>query len=397
MSLLPWLVEPNWQEGVTETLEWKTDVLPSPTGAEQRIARRLSPRRTFEFSILVGNNDRQRFENALFIAGAAEWAMPVFADVAVLGVDHPAGATHITVPTVGRDFTVGGSVLLMSGLGLSADVGLVLVTGISVSAITLATPLPVTWPAGSCVYPMRPAVLTDPPALTRYTGNLSSAQIRFRVTEHNANSDNVQALPTYRNHPVLEPTSDWSEQVTGQYLRMLQELDNGSGVPVRTDTARRAFLMMNHHWVSVGREQQAALRRLFYYLRGRQRAIWVSSGCNDFTPVSGLENGVIHVEYAAFAELGVVNGRCDLRIHLVDGSSLYRRIIGVAVVSYAVERLVLDGDHITVALEQIVSISYLTLCRQESDSVAWQHITDADGLATISTTFRGIRDELESV
>ncbi|NCG53838.1 phage tail protein [Serratia fonticola] len=397
MNLYPWLAEPNWHGGITETLEWKTDVLPSPTGAEQRIARRLSPRRTFEFSILVGNNDKQRFENALFIAGAAEWAMPVFADVAVLDVDHPAGATHITVPTVGRDFTVGGSVLLMSGLGLSADVGLAIVTGISASAITLATPLPVTWSAGACVYPLRPAVLTDPPSLTRHTDSLLSAQIRFRVTEHNANSDSIQALPVYRHHPVLEPASDWSEPVTGQYLRMLQELDNGSGIPVRTDTARRAFTLMNHHWVSVGREKQAALRRLFYYLRGRQRAIWVSSGCNDFTPVSGLENGVIHVEYAAFAELGVVNGRCDLRIHLVDGSSLYRRITGVAVVNYAVERLVLDGDHITVALEQIVSISYLTLCRQESDSVAWQHVTDADGLATISTTFRGIRDELESV
>ncbi|WP_447888579.1 hypothetical protein [Serratia fonticola] len=397
MSRLPWLAEPNWQGGITETLEWKTDVLPSPTGAEQRIARRLSPRRTFEFSILVGNNDKQRFENALFIAGAAEWAMPVFADVAVLDVDHPAGATHITVSTVGRDFTVGGSVLLMSGLGLSADVGLAIVTGISASAITLATPLPVTWSAGACVYPLRPAVLTDPPSLTRHTDSLFSAQIRFRVTEHNANSDSIQALPVYRNHPVLEPASDWNEPVTGQYLRMLQELDNGSGIPVRTDTARRAFTLMNHHWVSVGREKQAALRRLFYFLRGRQRAIWVSSGCNDFTPVSGLANGMIDVEYAAFAELGVVNGRCDLRIELADGTCIYRRITGVAIINYGIERLMLDGDHITVALEHIVSISYLTLCRQESDSVAWQHVTDADGLATISTTFRGIRDELESV
>lgn len=397
MNLSPWLIEPDWQDGIKETLEWKTDVLPSPTGAEQRIARRLSPRRTFEFSIIIGNNDRQRFENTLFAAGAAEWAMPVFADIAVLSAEHPAGTTQITVSTVGRDFTVGGAVLLMSGLGLSADVGLATVTAISASAITLNAPLPVIWPAGSLLYPVRPAVLTDPPALTRYTDSLMSAQIRFRVTEHNAHSDSIQALPVYRHHPVLEPASDWSEQITSQYLRMLQELDNGSGIPVRMDTARRAFLLMSHHWTSVGREQQAALRRLFYFLRGRQRAIWVSSGCSDFTPVSGLANGTIDVEYAAFAELGVVNGRCDLRIQLTDGTHLYRRITGVAIIDDAVERLALDGDHITVDLNQIVSISYLTLCRQESDSVAWQHVTDADGLATISTMFRGVRDELESV
>jgi hypothetical protein len=50
---------------VTETLEWKTDVLQSPTGAEQRISRRLSPRRTFEFTTLVHDTGRQRFEYAL--------------------------------------------------------------------------------------------------------------------------------------------------------------------------------------------------------------------------------------------------------------------------------------------------------------------------------------------
>ena len=46
---LPLPLSPNWSHGITETLEWKTNVHQSQTGAEQRVAMRLTPRRTFEF------------------------------------------------------------------------------------------------------------------------------------------------------------------------------------------------------------------------------------------------------------------------------------------------------------------------------------------------------------
>jgi hypothetical protein len=80
-TLFPWLADPDWSRGVTETLEWKTDVLQSPTGAEQRISRRLSPRRTFEFTAMLYDTARQRFEHMLWQGCAGTWAMPVYPDV----------------------------------------------------------------------------------------------------------------------------------------------------------------------------------------------------------------------------------------------------------------------------------------------------------------------------
>jgi hypothetical protein len=35
------------------------------------------------------------------------------------------------------------------------------------------------------------------------------------------------------------------------------------------------------------------------------------------------------------------------------------------------------------------------LARQDADSVSWEHVTDADGVARVATTFTGVRDELE--
>lgn len=40
-----WPIEPNWNEPVKETLEWLTDIMTSPTGAEQRRCLRKYPRK----------------------------------------------------------------------------------------------------------------------------------------------------------------------------------------------------------------------------------------------------------------------------------------------------------------------------------------------------------------
>lgn len=392
-TLFPWLADPDWSRGVTETLEWKTDVLQSPTGAEQRISRRLSPRRTFEFTTLVHDAGRQRFENMLWQGCAGTWAMPVYPDVFALPTALASGATLIPVPTAGRDVTVGGTVLLKTDESPDATSRMATIAGMIGDALQLVSPLTDSWPAGSLVYPVRPAVLTEPPSLSRLTDTATSAQVRFRIAEHNAFSD-APVLTQYRGHPVLETETDWSESVSGSYQPLIRELDNGSGVPYRLDTAGRPFWRQTHNWFTVNRQAQTSLRQLLWYLRGRQRPVWVPSQMLDFSPTSAISGHAIDVIEAGFTELGIRPGRRDICILLADGTRYYRRITAVSLVSGA-ERLVLDGDAIPAGQHQIVSISLITLARQDADSVSWEHVTDADGVARVATTFTGVRDELE--
>ena len=114
----------------------------------------------------------------------------------------------------------------------------------------------------------------------------------------------------------------------------------------------------------------------------------------DFSPTSAISGHSVEVIEAGFTELGIRPGRRDICILLADGTRYYRRIIAVSLVS-GVERLVLDGDAISAEQHQIVSVSLMTLARQDADSVSWEHVTDADGVARVATTFTGVRDELE--
>ncbi len=203
-------------------------------------------------------------------------------------------------------------------------------------------------------------------------------------------------LPAYRGFPVLEPTSDWSEELTAHYARLIAELDNLTGKVHRLDTAQKTFPVYAHQFVLNGRDEQQKMRQLFYYLRGRQRTIWVSTSTTDFYPVKDLVGKTLDVVHSGYSStLKNETGRQDIRIELVNRRVFYRRIVSAEVVDNNTERLALDGESISVKLSDIVKISFIALCRLESDTVSWSHKTDADGVATVAVNFRGVRDELE--
>lgn len=394
-NIFLWQAEPDWTNGITEILEWKTDILQSYSGAEQRIARRLSPRRTFEFSILINGNERSRFENRLAFVGGNSWYFPIYTDVTYLDDDVNIGATVLPCNTIGRDFVVGNKVLVKSEINNVNQTALLEVAAINENSITLVNPVKTQFLAGACIYPVRLAVLTDVPELTRHNDDLLSAQIRFRISEHNAFSNDISHLPVYRHFPILTMYPDWSESLKGRYDRILLELDNDSGIPKRLDTAKLPFFVQEFRWFLTERNEQILLRKLFYYLNGCQKNIWVSSHASDFNVIA-VDGRVLDVENAGLNEIGLMPSRTDLVINLCNGNSLYRRIDFVTVVSDEIERLLLN-ESINVNAEDILSISFLTLCRLNNDVVSWEHVTDADGLANITCSFRGVRDELESI
>ncbi|WP_255874580.1 hypothetical protein [Klebsiella pneumoniae] len=385
------MMEPDWTDGITETLSWKTDVLISPTGAEQRNARRLSPRRQYEFTVLAGDADARALETQLFHAGGAIWDMPVFPDVTELLSPVAAGSQFIPLATAGRDFVVGDNLMLKSGFGMMASAEIVPVQSVEADGVTVSQPV-AAWPSGTLIYPLRPAFFTDVPAITRHTDSVMRVQMRCQLAAHNPFAA-VSGATLYRGHPVLTDDADWVDDLTAEYQRLMLELDNEYGIPARTDTAGRAFIMQQHVWSRANRETQTRLREFLYWLRGRQRAVWVSSQARDFIPQAASGNA-LDVEVAGFSEYGVVSGRRDLRIRCQDGSDVYRRIVS-AIRQENHETLFLDGE--TPDIGEIAAVSFMTLCRQNTDDITWEHATDADGFAQISTTFRGIRDELESV
>ncbi len=385
-----WEFFPDWSEDVTEKLEFLTTVHQSITGAEQRIAKRLSPRRTFEFKVSTTGTERQRLENMLYAYGARVWAMPIFTHQVYLDKPTQQGDKTLWLATTGFDFYIGGRAVLMNGHKRE----MVDITGIEPDKLEIKRLLLNRFDTNTQVYPLRSAVLTDMPQLTRLSDGVATAQIRLQIHEHNGYASDISHLPTYRQHPVLEPTSEWSEDISAQYLRLIKQLDNGTALPYYLDTAKNAFQLTNHRFLLDSIEAQHKLRQLFYHLRGRQKAIWVASSTNDLTLASDIVGKNINIELVYYTTCLLKQaGRQDIRIECTDGTVHYRRILEASISDNQTERLALDGEALNLKLEQVAKISFLTLSRLESDTINWVHHTDS--VASVMVSFRGLRDELE--
>ncbi|MFG0742919.1 hypothetical protein [Providencia sp. TYF-12] len=380
-----WMYSPDWSERVTETLSWKTDVHISPTGAEQRVARRITPRRQFEFSVLVGDGERQQLENQLAMHGAGVWSLPLFTESTLLQTDLAIGQTT---------FAYENAAVLLEGIShlylvQHGQVALLPIIALSTDTVTVS-PLNQAWYAGAVIYPVALAMLTDMPPVTRFTDSLSRLQCRFRLQQANPFSASMPSV-SYRGFPVWDFPADWQEDRKAEYQRQLLELDNGYGLPFRTDTAKRAFYLQHHQWLLSGIESQVLLRQRLMWLRGRQRAAWVSHQTDDLTAiaVNGYQLSVINT---GLSLIQYQQGRRDLAVQLVDGTFMYGRIINVQQVG-EFERLQLDIA--PPAIEHIQCISFMTLCRQNTDDITITYHSGRDGVTEVSTVFRGVRDELE--
>lgn len=392
--IIAWAFAPDWGEGILERLTWATDILQSESGVEQRRAVRLAPRREFEAPVLVEGRERQLLDLALFGWGARVWALPIWPDIQLLDVAVPAGASSIACATAGRDFRDGGLALLRGESAFAVEV--VEVLSVAAGGMTLQRQTQRAWPAGSRLYPARAAQLVEQPSSVRLTDRADRLDVRFLVVEA---SDWPPAMPAtlYRGWPVLEERPDESEDLTRAYQRLLLELDNGQALPLATDSAGRAFALLQHRWRLGGREVQGAFRSLLYALNGRQKALWVPTHADDLTLTATVADtaAAITVANVGYSRFGQARpGRRDIRIELIDGRVLHRRITGATEQGVDEELLALDSPlGVQVEPWQVARISWLVLCRLDSDSIDIQHETDADGVATSQTIFRGVRDE----
>jgi len=164
-----------------------------------------------------------------------------------------------------------------------------------------------------------------------------------------------------------------------------------------TDVAGRALPITDWRWVDMGRADRAWLRSLLYYLRGRQRAVWVPTHADDLTVVAPMTDTALTIDVAnvGYSRFGLQRvGRRDIRIELVNGQVLYRRITGSSEIDANVERLAIDSVLGTAMVpEDIARVCWLVLSRGNADRVTLDHITDSEGAAAAQVTFRGVRDD----
>ena len=398
LSIPLWAVPPNWATPVVETLEWLTGVYVSPTGAEQRQALRLAPRRSLEFGVTLTGVNRSFFDAYLDRYGGGEFYLPVWYEAGRLLATEATGSLRLVISGERKELSRATAVCVQGSTPYDwtvAEVSSGSATG-GLTTLTLAAPGLAAWAAkGAKVYPAaRSRLADDTAAFSRLSDAAATATVRFDLLTPVDWADDP-GLETYADYPVIAFPFNEGQNVGGTVRRLFVEADNDTGVRLRQDTADLAFPGVTGSSSFFGRTRADFARSLLYSLKGRASQAWFPSAAADFVLVQNVADAEdqLVVRRNGYTDTGgPETGRDRIAVLYRDGTTAYRQITGSSIIDDGdTELLSLDSAfNLGFSKDWVRRISLLMPGRFDQDRFEIVHLTDTDGVCEIAAAFRRV-------
>ena len=385
----------NWAKGVAERLEWKTDVLGDFVGNEQRRALRLTPRREFEVTLTLWDQDRQFWDLWCHRMAGLEFMLPLWHDSVRATQAAPQGQKTIWVDTRGLEFRIGSYGLLRGLTALSNE--RFLIAEVHDDRIVTVANLVASWPKGTRVEPLIRGRMTDQTSVTAKSSRASETQAVFEATHEQPYDEGVDSFDQYLGMPVLSDQPNRTDDLTQDFQWAFSESDSLTGRRYRRSDTGRAIVHQKHAWFLKGRTAKAAFRSMLYRLRGSAKPVWLPTYAEDMTVTRAVADGQMSIWVKAFGYAytgGASSGREHVMIRLHNGTRYYRKVNGTAASgTLTEERLTLTTALPAIPLQQIACVTWIDTSRFENDRIEMTHVNAADGLTTVTGVFQSFRNE----
>lgn len=375
----------NWVDPLIERVSFASGISTAIKGYEQANQQRVKPRREIEISQLLKDDyERRMFRAKLNAQQARKWFIPLLHDRERLTTSLSAGATTIATDTQYKCYEVGGYV----GVRELNDAGRIttweeaLITALTNSLVTIATPGLVNTYTNPEVYPVSRAILPNEQSLRGHTDSVEDTSIltRLLAEDEKVTPRRIVAWTptiTYKSHEVFDPTEwrshDWTELRDYNVQRVRSETDFEVGMFSVDSDAIGAGESFTYRTTLETKQKQAELLGWFYARAGSLNYLWVPTMQRDFQ-ILQIDDADLSVQgHNYFENFAGSEYRRDLAFIYHDNTTVLRRIVSVSLDDVN-EVLTLNADVPT--LSNLRSISYLLFCRLENDTLEIAHITD---------------------
>lgn len=386
-----WPFRPNWGRGVDMTREFKTDIMTSRGGQEQRRALRTEARRTIEFENVFANAAQLReFERLLVLNQTRRWLVPNWTHNVVLTAAIAAG----TVPAVFDEepdwFEETDTVVLHAG----SRVALATVTkdSNSLTGVTITTDL--AWPIGTKMYPALPAYAETEINSSRETNAVGVARLSFSVDPGEFEVEPTGTPETIFNDREVWPfTPNWARSIGVENVWDRDEFDAGYGVIDRRTRVDSPKIIRQMEFAKGNAADVRRIDRFFMRHYGQAREFYMETGQFDVVLSAGWSttDDILTVAGTDFGEAyaNAITHRA-IKIVLVDGTVLYKAIADITPTSSESIISLVEPMDTTVALEDIERIAWLHVTRFATDDMTLRWVTQS--VAVCQTSFCALED-----
>lgn len=380
---IAWPFDPDWSAGILERLSWLTAIQTSRTGAEQRQALRIVPRRQIDLPLILTGRERAYFDVLMMRNGGAAWYAPIpHEEIAVGTVD--AAQDTFTFDTSYREIAVGMKLLLRGVDALHTE----MVEVNSVASDHIVTSAVNNYYPVATLTPTFKAVIAEKLDMQRRTAQVFTGTARFVSVEPMVWPTTARTLATLAtftplggpSYPILTTPPNSVNDLDFSYERLFSTVDNSQSNPVYIDKAQRAFASQKYEWFLVGRQERQDFRDLLFALQGRCKPVWVPTFNDDLSYNQG------YADPLGFGDAGPPPGREHYVQYLTDGTVHVYPVPPAAMTA---------GDRIpneVYASGSVRRSSFVSLKRLDVDEIEFTHHVNSDGVATVSALLRDAPD-----
>lgn len=390
-------IVPNWQNGVRDTYEFKTDVFTTRDGSEQRRSQRIQPRRSMEASILLDGDRLRAFADAIhlardgkvlvsdFTADCATLVETVANGATVLKIDHVPAWLHGSMTCAlitGRkarkitiDFVSGNQVVLTSGV--EGAVGF-----------------------GAALRPLIPASLQPASTLSIYTTAVATQSIKLDIEPgtvvRTPDPLPFDGGPTGETTQVFGPAGlfygryvllrkpNYVQQPQMAFNLAYETVDYGRGitktytpVPLISRTLTATYMGMSHADIM-------AMLDVFVRAKGKAGELYVPTWGKDLPPIKGMSGSNLRVAGTDFYDAYNADpAHKAILIRTFDGNLIPHEISAMQTDSG--DTLIATETPIGTTMDQIDTISWMFNSRFATDTLTIEWVTN--GVANIAMSF----------
>lgn len=405
-----WDSPASWHNTVSFTYEFKTQVIVSENGGEQRRAFRETPRVTVGQSFVMRADAFRKFSR---LVGKSQqdqirWSDPVHyveaeATLAGAGTIPLAGAapTWLTVDS-------------FVALAWDRDIQFHQVSGVGSGSIVLAGTTNRNWPEGTQVRQTYLGFLPTDMQSTRLTDDVITLSIDFEAlpmtTAPPDDSGPVGTgaaslgmllsitttglIPTFNDRDILLLKPNWAVQPSWNDKREVNDIDWGYGRIVRMTPIGYQTRVSNWTYLARTTIEADYLRDFFSTMTGMQGEFYAPTWSADMDMIGTATVGTATITLAGtdVQELwqdDTVHTR--IAIFLIDDRKIFKSISGVVVDTGNSVMTVSENWGYSFTSDDVLQICWLPLCRFATDQLTIEWL--ADGKAQVQLSIQTLEEK----
>jgi hypothetical protein len=382
-------IAPEWGEGMSESIEYLTDVLKAYSDNEQRRALRQLPRRALRYRALTLNaRDAAGMESLVWGWQNQPYGVPWWPDAQPLLSDIAAGVFVIPVDTADRQFVAGGLVCVWVDEYTNEALTIV---SVAPHAVTVSSPTQFAWKGGpgTRVLPVFLCRLPNSVEIQRYSSAIDQLDVQF-IGEAQQPALAPSISPTqYRGFDVLEIAPNWEATLKRNYKRSLVTIDPKVGPIGVVDKGGTPIVNQDFPWWLDTHANVTAFRAFLLRRFGQLNPFWIPTWDQDLVlsaDVGSIDLGIVVRSEFYSRFLFSSPARRYIAFIPIDGSgNVYRQITAAIDNGDGTESLTLDSATAKNFSRGATMVSFLTLARLASDrtEIKWNSSEHAESILTL--------------